>query len=183
MPLAATRRVMEMAERTTEMADRLVELQGRLGRYVAAYVRRRVRGSVVDDVVAEVWAIAWRRLDEVPANALPWLYAVARNVIGTQLRSASRWAARIERATVAGAGSADVVDIAEDVARRLEVDAALATLIDSDRELLLLVAWEGLSPADVAATLGVSAGTVSVRLHRARARLRAALEAGAVEAV
>ena len=162
---------------------RLVDLQEQLNRYLGAYVRRRVRDSVADDVVAEVWAVAWRRLDEVPANALPWLYAVARNVIGTHFRSAGRWAALVERASVADGGLSGEADIADGVARRLAVDAALATLTDSDRELLLLVAWEGLTPSDVAATLGVSAPTVSVRLHRAKARLRTALEDDAAEAV
>jgi RNA polymerase sigma-70 factor (ECF subfamily) len=54
---------------------------------------------------------------------------------------------------------------------------ALAQLPDRDRELLMLVAWEGLEPAQLARVLGVSRGTANVRLHRARRRLAAALAA------
>lgn len=141
--------------------------------YVDAYARRRVTPSVVDDVVAETFATLWRRLDDTPNDALPWLYAVARNVVGTQYRTALRWSALVDKV---GAMPSRSEDSAASVATRIDVERALATLSDDDRELLLLTTWEGLTPSDVAAALGIATGTVSVRLHRARQRLRLALE-------
>ena len=144
---------------------------------VAGYVRRRAPLEAVDDIVGETFLVAWRRLDCVPAEELPWLLAVARNVLATQRRGAGRRRAltlRLGHATVGRAESAagDCVESAID--SRLET--ALSRLAPKDREALTLIAWDGLKPHEAALVLGDSAGAFRVRLHRARQRLRALLE-------
>lgn len=138
---------------------------------VYAYARRRAAAAVAEDVVMEVFVVACRRLDELPAQALPWLLGCARRVLANQRRSAVRADALRER--LRGAARSAGID---EVAAGLLADA-LGQLSTSDREIVLLSAWEGLDLRELAATLGCSGGTAAVRLHRARRRLRGALEA------
>ncbi|MGH2891116.1 MAG: RNA polymerase sigma factor [Solirubrobacteraceae bacterium] len=138
---------------------------------VRAYARRRGSAGQADDVVAEVFMSAWRRLDEVPAQAAPWLLGIARGVLSNQRRAEERSAALLTRLT-----NERPVDPSSDVNEiDLAVVAALGQLSYSDQELLLLVAWERLSNEELAEVLGLRRGTVAVRLHRARSRLRRAL--------
>lgn len=137
---------------------------------VIAYVSRRAPADAVDDAVAETFLVAWRRLERVPDNALPWLYGVARRALANQRRGQTRAVALVER--LALERPRVVVDVAD--SRVLE---ALAILAEGDRELLMLIAWEGLQPDEAAASLGVSAVATRVRLHRARRRFAAALSA------
>jgi RNA polymerase sigma-70 factor (ECF subfamily) len=144
---------------------------------VVGYVRRRAPLDAVDDIVGETFLVAWRRLACVPAEELPWLLAVARNVLATQRRGAGRRRAltlRLGHVAVGRAESpaADCVEPAID--SRLET--ALSRLAPKDREALTLIAWDGLQPHEAALVLGDSAGAFRVRLHRARQRLRALLE-------
>lgn len=142
---------------------------------VLAYVRRRVSPDAAQDAVAETFCIAWRRLDAVPNEALPWLLAVARNVLANERRSIVRGknlvdALRAEESARAGAEeepSASLHDILQ----------ALEQLSLDDQETLKLVAWDGLSMADAATVVGASATAFRVRLHRARRRLEASLNA------
>jgi RNA polymerase sigma-70 factor (ECF subfamily) len=139
---------------------------------VHAYARRRSSGAVADDVVADVFLVAWRRLDHVPARPLPWLLGVARRVLANRRRAEGRAAALLDRLV----GSYRPGDLtAEAVDGR--VLNALGALGEGDRELLLLVAWEGLDQAEVAEVLGIRRGTVAMRLHRARQRFARALAA------
>jgi RNA polymerase sigma-70 factor (ECF subfamily) len=142
---------------------------------VARYARRR-GSQQPEDVAAECMAIAWRRLDDVPADdPLPWLYGCARRLLLTEWRARAR-VADGEPPETAFAGP-DVAALDEAVAR------ALRTLAPSDREALLLIAWEGLTPAQAAHALGIGAVAFRVRLHRARRRCAAALAAaGALHA-
>ncbi|MFC7216968.1 RNA polymerase sigma factor [Streptomyces polyrhachis] len=144
---------------------------------VWAYAVSRAGRQVADEVVSETFAIAWRRLDDIPAPALPWLLGVARNVLRDSVR------AEVRRASLAAetrswarhpAGEA-VGDVAEDVAERLALLAALAALSDADREVLTLTAWQGLAPAEAARVVGCTTAALRVRLHRARRRLERAL--------
>jgi RNA polymerase sigma-70 factor (ECF subfamily) len=138
---------------------------------VHAYARRRSDPQTADEVVAEVFLVAWRRLEAVPPDPLPWLLGVARKTLANHRRATSRAAAlnqRIERNLVAPAGHAG-----GDHA----VLAALATLDPRDQEVLLLIAWEGLRQEEVGTVLGVSRPAVATRLHRARKRLAEALTA------
>ena len=134
---------------------------------VKAYALRRADAASADDVVAEVFVVCWRRFDDVPADALPWLLGVARRVLSTQRRGQRRRAALSEQL-------ARVAPVAHERGDG-HLAGALASLGDGDRELLLLIAWEGLTPARAAAALGCKPSTARVRLMRARRRLSAAL--------
>jgi len=136
---------------------------------VRAYAMRRGPAAEADDVVAEVFLIAWRRLQDVPPDARGWLLAVARRVRANAHRGSSRQEAlrarlEHERPTV---GADTLVD-----RRLLE---ALLSLRERDREALLLIAWEGLTNRDAARVVGVRESTFGVRLHRAKRRLARAL--------
>jgi RNA polymerase sigma-70 factor (ECF subfamily) len=135
-------------------------------RAVSAYARRRAAEAEAEDAVAETFLVAWRRLDEVPSDAKPWLLGVARRVLANQRRAAGRRLALAQRAGLERAAEPERRPILE----------ALERLSESDRELLLLVAWDGLSPGEAAAALRCSRTAVKVRLHRARRRLRTELE-------
>lgn len=141
-------------------------------RDVAAYVRRRAEPHLVEDVVAETFLVAWRRLDEVPANARPWLLGVARKTLATQHRSAARrrsLLAKLERTGTA-------VERGEQP-NESGIAEALMRLTEKDREAITLVAWEGLSPNEAARVVGQSPAAFRVRLYRAKRRLRQRLEA------
>jgi RNA polymerase sigma-70 factor, ECF subfamily len=141
---------------------------------VKRYVLRRFDAQSADDVVADVFVICWRRLADVPDDPLPWLLAVARNVLANRRRRDARQGAL---ARVLGFERPLVATAPSDVRSGGEVWRALAALSARDRELLLLVAWEGLSTARAARVLGVRANTCSARLSRARRRFARALSA------
>jgi RNA polymerase sigma-70 factor, ECF subfamily len=141
-------------------------------RAVLAYGRRRATEDGVDDIVAETFLVAWRRLEHIPPDALPWLLGVARNVIATRRRGAIRRGALHSRLRHAAVDTFALPVLPDSGS----VEAALISLSEKDREALKLTAWEGLSPSQAAAVLGESPGAFRVRLHRARQRLRRALE-------
>lgn len=149
---------------------------------MAAYAVNRTGGSADDaaDIVAEVFTIAWRRLDDVPAPPEDrlWLYGTARRVISRHYRSADRLRRLVNRVilreTVTGRPALHAQDPGHD-----RLLAALGRLRPGDREALLLLYWEELSYAEAATVLGCSANAVGIRAHRAKARLRQALAAGA----
>lgn len=141
---------------------------------VVAYARRRtVNRSDADDVVAEIYATAWRRLDKLDdvTTPLAWLYGIGLNVIRNRRRSAERHLRLVGKAEGAAASAITAPDPAESILVR----QALSTLPDDDAELLRLVAWEGLSHAEAGLVLGCTANAVGIRLHRARRRLDDAL--------
>jgi RNA polymerase sigma-70 factor (ECF subfamily) len=133
--------------------------------------RRTGSDAVADEIVSDVFLVVWRRLEDVPDRPVPWLLAIARRSLANRHRSQRRAAALTDRLAGLRRPTAD----ASDTRDRL-IDA-LSTLPASDRELLMLVAWEGLEVSEIAELLGIRAGTVAVRLHRARRRLAAALSA------
>lgn len=139
---------------------------------VRRYLYRRLTGSpdratTADDLTADVLVVAWRRRDDIPADAeLAWLYAVARRVLANFRR-------RPQDVLVADLGDMDAID-ESDPADIVTNDAALAdawrSLSPRDREVLRLVAWEGLNGAELATALGISEGGAAAALSRARAR-------------
>lgn len=135
-------------------------------RLVTDYARRR-RAVDPEGIAAEVMTIAWRRLADVPLDdARPWLIATARNlVMADWRRNQARPASSADHPALAAAIPAPVVEL------DAELEAGLRQLSPSDREALLLVAWEDLTPAAAAASLGISPAAFRVRLHRARRRL------------
>ena len=136
---------------------------------VYAYAARRIGRDEAADVAAEVFTVAWRKIRSVPEEPLPWLYGVARRVVANHLRGALRRARLGERMA------------AQPRLRReghaSDLEEAMASLSDADREVLMLAAWEGLGPAELGRVLGCSTNAATVRLHRARARLEAAWDA------
>jgi len=135
---------------------------------VLAYALRRATPDVAHDVVADTFLVAWRRHDRMPDQPLPWLLGVARKTLANQRRSARR---RQSLLTELKAEVARPSSSSEPTGAALDVLAALDRLSEADRELLRLVAWEGLTPAEAAKVLGQSPATCRVRLHRARRRL------------
>ena len=138
---------------------------------VVAYARRR-GSSDPEAVGAEVLTISWRKLAEVPVDdARPWLFATARNLVLAEWRKASAAEDRDEIPETLEAGrEAEILDP--------ELKRCLRALPVRDLEALLLVAWEDLTPALAARSLGISQAAFRVRLHRSRKRLRRLLEAG-----
>jgi RNA polymerase sigma-70 factor (ECF subfamily) len=145
---------------------------------VRAYARRRTDEASADETVSEVFVVAWRRLDELPQETLPWLLACARRILANQRRADRRRSALHERVTEAAALLAGQT-ASQMLGGRL--GAALEQLPESDRELLLLTAWEGLDAPEAAQVMGCSRRTLAVRLHRARQRLSRALARTAAE--
>ena len=143
---------------------------------VYAYAVSRAGRQLADEVVSEVFLVAWRRLADVPAPALPWLLMVARNTACSQFRGSARQRS-ISAELRAWLTEAELSepDVADAVSERLCVLTALAALPEADRELLTLVAWHGLKPNEAAQVVGCSTATYFVRLHRARRRLERAM--------
>lgn len=163
-----------------ETIERFQSLYTRHQGQVYAYAVSRAGRQLADEVVSEVFLIAWRRRADVPALALPWLLGVARNVITSQFRDSARQrslAAELRAWVTEQELSAG--DVADEVSERIAVLAALAGLPDPDRELLTLVAWHGLTPREAARVVGCSTAAYFVRLHRARRRLERAMADGA----
>lgn len=144
---------------------------------VLAYATSLVGRQTGEDIASETFMVAWKRWREVSTAPLPWLLGVARNLTRELRRRDAR---QYELAVAEGRRVATEVeseDIAGDVAERTSVLRALAGLTDADRELLTLVAWQGLSPKEAARVLNCTTATLSVRLHRARRRFELAVEA------
>jgi RNA polymerase sigma-70 factor (ECF subfamily) len=116
--------------------------------------------------------VAWRRINGIPSEPLPWLYALARSALANQrraLRRQDRLKEHIEG--IAPQSSRAHRDHADGIAEADLVETAIRRLGRGDQEVLYLVAWEDLSIADAAKVLGCTVSTTKVRLHRARRRL------------
>jgi RNA polymerase sigma-70 factor (ECF subfamily) len=145
-------------------------------RTVLRFAAARIDPERAKDVAAETFLVAWRRLDDIPTEPRPWLLGVARKVIAGQFRSEKRRDALAVRVGAEHDTSAGPADLAAVLADRDEVLAAFAALGERDREVLRLVAWDGLDAAEAAEVLDVTRLAFAVRLHRARRRLARALE-------
>lgn len=147
---------------------------------IFAFVLRRVPGhDSAEDIVAETFAIVWRRRDRIPDPALPWLYGIAANVIANQRRASAR-RENLDRRLAREAGTvAPRTDPADLFGDRDELASAFAGLDEAEREVLRLVAWEGLSTRDGAQVIGCSPGAFRVRLYRARRKLAKELKTAA----
>jgi RNA polymerase sigma-70 factor (ECF subfamily) len=156
-------------QREADRRARFEELARGLIDPLRRYLSRRTDPATADDVLSDTLLVCWRRLDDVPDNALPWAYGVARNC----LANAQRGERRRERlaAKLAVVAAPDQAAPAPD-SRDDELLEAMAALRPEDAELLRLWAWEQLAPAEIATVLQVSANAVSIRLHRARQKLR-----------
>lgn len=149
--------------------------------HIQRYVVRRLGQDAADDIVAETFLLAFRQrdsYDQARADARPWLYGIATNLIGRHRRAEIRLYRALAR-TGADPVMEPFTDRIDDqvsagtASRRLA--AGLARLPEELRDTLLLVAWSGLSYEEAATALGVPVGTVRSRMSRARSRLRRAL--------
>jgi RNA polymerase sigma-70 factor (ECF subfamily) len=170
----------EGSDDVDDRVDRFTALYDQHYPKVLAYARARGAWQAAEDLAAETFLVAWRRLPDVPAAPLPWLLGVARVLLRNHRRAGGRQEAIAERVG-ALTGPDDLVgpDLAERVADRAAVRRAMATLSDRDRETLTLVAWLDLTPGEAATVVRCSTATFAVRLHRARRRLERALRAQA----
>jgi RNA polymerase sigma factor (sigma-70 family) len=179
----ATRTDAELIAASVSAAEVFAALFDRHARTVHRYLARRAGVAAAEDLLAQTFLVAFEtrtRYDQARADALPWLYGIATNV----LRRARRDEVRLYRALARTGVDPDVASPADRVAERVDARAetaalagALAGLAAGDRDVLLLLAWGGLGQDEVAQALDLPVGTVKSRLHRARARLRAALPA------
>lgn len=162
------------------MADREIDRQAEFREVydqsvdkVTAYVSRRVPGGEIDDAVADVFLVVWRRFDDLPVGpeALLWIYGVARRVVSDRRRSTLRRKRLADRVSTLRVGR-DGLDSTD---RDAAVDMALLQLTARDREVLMLTYWEELVPEEIASLMGISVNAIAIRLHRARRRFAAAL--------
>jgi len=159
-----------------ELAEqRFGRLYSANAREILGYALRRCADSEdAADAVADTFLAAWRRLPEVPPGdeGRLWLFGTARFVIANQRRGKRR---RIRLAEQLRSELSSQLPV-EPADHSTGIVAALHALAEPDRELLMLVGWEELTPAQAARVLGVTPLAARSRLHRARRRLRAQLE-------
>jgi RNA polymerase sigma-70 factor (ECF subfamily) len=135
-------------------------------------LRRTAQLADAEDVAAETFVVAWRHVDEMPAagERLFWLYGIARRVLANHRRGAQR---RLHLQAKVRASPAPATPIDSSLT---DVMTAMRHVSKDDQEVLRLVAWEGLSLAEVGLALGITANAAGIRLHRARARLGRAMD-------
>jgi RNA polymerase sigma-70 factor (ECF subfamily) len=147
---------------------------------VLRFAQRRVHRSHAEDVTADAFLVAWRRLDDAPNkpdDARAWLFGIARNCLLNTIRGQGRrdaLAVRIAE-TVPSAGAADELN-ADPVEQRLDLAAAWRRLSETDQEALSLTVFEDLSSPQAARVLGITATAYRLRLLRARRALRRQLD-------
>jgi RNA polymerase sigma factor (sigma-70 family) len=158
--------------------DAFVEVVRRHEVAIHAYLARRAGRQAADDLLAEAWLRAFAAragYDTRYGDAGPWLYGIARNVLREHWRTGGN-----DELTAISETSVDpwdgVNDRLDSTERAKTLMSAVRTLPPAEREVLLLVAWEQLTPAEAAEALGVPQGTARSRLHRARAALRQVLD-------
>lgn len=159
--------------------EQLTRLYDRYARALHGYLARRLDPATADDLVAETFLIAWQhrdRYDPARASAKAWLYGIATNLMRRHTRSEVR-GLRAHARSGGRAPSGEDIDLVaasrvDARARVRQLAGALAGLRAEERDVLLLVAWGGLRPGEVAQALGLPPGTVRHRLHQARAALR-----------
>ena len=135
---------------------------------VRRFLARRTDPATAEDVLAETLLVCWRRLDELPAEPLPYAYGVARNCLANAERSRRR-----QDRLVARIAAIDPPRETEASAEEQpDLTAALGRMRAQDAELLRLWAWEDLGPREIAEVLGLSVNAATIRLHRARQKLR-----------
>jgi RNA polymerase sigma-70 factor (ECF subfamily) len=139
------------------------------------FVERRVPDGEAEDVVSTVFLTAWRRFHELPDDTRPWLFAVARKTMANRARGLLRRRALDVRLVSLPAPAPS--DDATSAAVRIDLERAWRALRPADREVLALIAFDGLTAEQAATVLGCGRSTFAMRLGRARQRLQAALQA------
>lgn len=139
---------------------------------ISRYLARRVEHQHVEDLAADVFALAWRKRESVtPGEELPWLYRIAANLVANHRRKEA--AAKSFFASLKPADSAPAAD--DIVIADQSLAEAWSKLKARDREVLALAVLEDLPVGSIATSLGISANAVSIRLHRAKKSLASLL--------
>lgn len=176
---------MRAEERQSRREERFRALYADHHLDVLRFVSRRTHPDQAEDVVADAFLVAWRRLDDAPRrqdDVRAWLFGVARNCLLNAGRSRQRREALAVRlATVATAGTAPDAD-SDVVAQRLDVAAAWRRLTEAEQEVLALTVLDDLTSPQAGAVLGIPAAAYRLRLMRARRSLRRHLDAGTAPA-
>lgn len=173
----------EIIERSRRAPEVFALLFDRHHEAVYAYAVRRVGRDVADDILSDVFLVAYSqrdRFDVSVESARPWLYGITSNILHRRRRSDSALDRLVQsaRSTAVPAEPSH----AESVARQLDaqhewsvVRALLEGLDPGDREAVLLYAWEELTYTQIAEAMAIPVGTVRSRIHRARTYLRESL--------
>jgi RNA polymerase sigma-70 factor, ECF subfamily len=159
--------------RTDDDAERLEALFRDRSAFVLAYaLRRGATLEEAEDVVSETFIVAWRRLEEIPENPVPWLFGVAHKLLANEWRGRRRLTGLGEKLKAGGTDFATPFrDPVEALETRVRVRGAFAHLPKWDQEALSLLIWEGLSSAEAAEAMGCSRAHFNVKIWRARRRL------------
>ena len=160
---------MATGEQSSERSVRFEALVRELIEPLRRFLARRTDPATAEDALAETLLVLWRRVDDVPQAALPWAYGVARHCLANAERGQRR-----QRRTAARLAVVDPPTEAapEPGSRDDALHQALLALRREQADLLRLSAWEQLTPAEIATVLDVTPNAVSIRLHRAREKLR-----------
>lgn len=142
---------------------------------VWAYAARRVGRDDAYDVTSETFLIAFRRIEEMPRDELPWLLAIARRVCANEMRSTRRRAALVATLQASSTRTAQQQE-SDIVVDAIALGQAFNSLAPRDQEVLMLTSWDGLTLRQAAKVLGCSSAAFGVRLHRARRKLTQTVE-------
>lgn len=170
-----------LIERSRQDPEMFAALYDRHAPAIHRYIARRLGHDLADDLMAETFLLAFRqreRYDPARADARPWLYGIATNLVGRHNRTEVRLWRAIARTGVDSAVESPADQVTDRVSAqtaRPELAAALARLNRGQRDVLLLTAGGGLSSAEIGTALGIARGTVHSRLNRARKRMSDAL--------
>ncbi|MHB9852563.1 RNA polymerase sigma factor [Streptomyces sp. Tue6028] len=174
----------EIVVQSLEKSELFALLYDRYAPDIHRYAARRLGDAAADDITADTFLVAFRirsRYDRTRANARPWLYGIAGNLIGKQRRAEVRALRALARTghdpLAASRGEFWLEDTDSRIAAQGPLAGALAGLSAPDRHVLLLVAWAELTYQEVAEALDVPVGTVRSRLNRARRKVRTSLGA------
>ena len=150
------------------------DLYDELWRYIQ---RRSINTEEARDTLSEVFLVAWRRLEDIPAGneARLWLFGVARNLVKTSWRKRKRSGDLLVRID-SEMSTRVTTDEELDNSGVLKIVKALQFLSENDQEILRLLAWENLSHKEISVVLGCSENAVAIRIRRARVRLMKVLQ-------
>jgi RNA polymerase sigma-70 factor (ECF subfamily) len=139
-----------------------------------AYFERRVSNREdAADLLAETMLQAWRRADSLPAGhdrQRMWLFTISAHVLANQRRSFRRRTALVNKIR-----DNLVAPVEPDTSEAMSVRAAVLSLADAHRELVMLVHWDGMTLVEAAEVLGLNTSTARGRYAAARTALRGAL--------
>jgi RNA polymerase sigma-70 factor (ECF subfamily) len=140
---------------------------------VLRFAQRRVHPSHAEDVVADAFLVAWRRLDTAPRDAddtRAWLFGIARNCLLNIRRGLGRQDALAVRLAELPATATDGED--DRVVSRLDLATAWRALSAAEQETLALTVFDNLNSGQAARVLSITATSYRLRLLRARRALR-----------